>query len=46
MPVVNEKNILQGLITLDDLLELIAAEMTDLATLVSREQKQEHEKRP
>lgn len=46
MPVVNEKNVLQGLITLDDLLELIAAELTDLAALISREQKQEQEKRP
>lgn len=46
MPVVNEENVLQGLITLDDLLELIAAELTDLAALISREQKQEQEKRP
>ncbi|WJW76420.1 CBS domain-containing protein [Thiohalobacter sp. IOR34] len=41
MPVVDEQGALQGLITLDDLIELLAEEMADLAGLIGREQRRE-----
>lgn len=41
MPVVNREGALVGILTLDDLLELFAEEMTELAKLVSHERQRE-----
>jgi len=41
MPVVNGQGGLVGIISVDDLIKLLAEEMTDLSTLTSREQKKE-----
>lgn len=41
MPVVDGAGVLQGILTLDDLLGLLAEELTELAKLVSREQQRE-----
>jgi len=41
MPVVDREGGLVGILTLDDLLSLLAEEMTELAKLVSHEQKRE-----
>lgn len=46
MPVVDAKNVLVGIITVDDLLELVADELASLGYLVRREQKVEMVKRP
>ena len=43
IPVVNAEDRLQGIIALDDMVEWMAQELTDLAQLVSREQKKEAE---
>ena len=41
MPVVDSMGGLVGILTLDDLLSLLAEEMTELAKLVSRERQRE-----
>ncbi|MGC2456779.1 MAG: CBS domain-containing protein [Gallionellaceae bacterium] len=41
LPVVDEKNALVGIVTLDDLLELLSEELLALAKLVRQEQKKE-----
>ena len=41
MPVVDDKGGLVGILTQDDLLELLAEELLDLAKLVTHEQKKE-----
>jgi len=41
LPVVNEQGGLEGLLTVDDVLELVAEQLTDLARLVGREQLRE-----
>lgn len=41
MPVVDREGALAGILTLDDLLELLAEEMAELAKLVSHERKRE-----
>lgn len=41
IPVVNEKGGLEGLLTVDDLLELIAEQLTDIVGLISKEQSRE-----
>lgn len=46
LPVVDANGILLGLITLDDLLDLEAERLADLAGLVHREQQQERGHRP
>lgn len=46
VPVVNERGALAGLITLDDLLDLLSEELGALAKLVRREQAQEASGRP
>jgi signal-transduction protein with cAMP-binding, CBS, and nucleotidyltransferase domain len=46
VPVVNERGALVGLITLDDLLDLLSEELGALAKLVRREQAQEASGRP
>jgi CBS domain-containing protein len=45
MPVVNEQGGLEGILTVDDLLELLADELTSLAKVTIREQTQEKETR-
>jgi len=46
MPVIDANGVLLGLITLDDLLELEAERLADIAALVHREQQQERGHRP
>jgi CBS domain-containing protein len=41
MPIVNADNRLIGIVTIDDLLEVLAEELTDIARIVSREQAHE-----
>ena len=41
LPVVNERGGLEGILTFDDVLELLSEEFTDLAKLVAKEQKRE-----
>lgn len=45
LPVVDENGVLQGIITLDDLIELIAEELKDLAELIGKQQKLERKYR-
>ena len=45
LPVVNEGGALEGILTLDDLIDLIAEQMKDLAGLISKEQKREEKTR-
>lgn len=45
LPVVDSKGTLAGIVAVDDLVELLAEELSELAKLVSREQKQEAETR-
>jgi CBS domain-containing protein len=46
LPVVNEHGGLEGLLTFDDLLDVVAEELSDLSALVSREQRREREATP
>lgn len=46
MPVVDDQGALIGLITLDDLLELLAEQLKDLSSLVSKEQQSELKAHP
>jgi CBS domain-containing protein len=46
LPVVNEGGGLEGILTLDDVLELASEEITDLTQLVTREREHECERRP
>jgi CBS domain-containing protein len=41
LPVINGEGVLEGIVTLDDIIELLSEELTDLARLVLREQKKE-----
>ena len=41
LPVVNAEGILEGIVTFDDVIELLSQELTDLARLVATEQKRE-----
>jgi CBS domain-containing protein len=41
LPVVNEHGGLEGILTFDDVIELLSEELTDLAKLVAKEQKRE-----
>jgi CBS domain-containing protein len=45
VPVVDASGALVGIVTVDDLLDLLADELTALARLLSREQAREHQKR-
>jgi len=45
-PVVNSEGVLVGIVSVDDLVELLAEELSQLAKLVAREQKLEAELRP
>lgn len=46
LPVVNDRGELEGILSFDDLIDLVAEELSDLSTLVSREQKREREMMP
>jgi len=41
LPVVNDHGDLEGILTFDDVIELLSEELTDLAKLVAKEQKRE-----
>lgn len=41
LPIVNERGGLEGILTFDDVIELLSEELTDLARLVAKEQKRE-----
>jgi CBS domain-containing protein len=41
LPVVNDRGGLEGILTFDDVIELLSEELTDLAKLVAKEQKRE-----
>jgi CBS domain-containing protein len=41
IPVVNEKGGLEGLLSVDDILELLAEQLTDLVSLIGKEQSRE-----
>jgi CBS domain-containing protein len=43
LPVVNGQGGLEGILSFDDLIDLVAEELSDLSALVSREQKRERE---
>jgi len=45
IPVVNEAGELEGILAVDDLLELLAEEITDLSRLIKREHQYEQELR-
>lgn len=45
IPIVNEQGHLEGLITFDDWVEFLSEQVSDLATLLSRERKHEAERR-
>jgi CBS domain-containing protein len=45
VPVVNGEGVLVGIVSVDDLVELLAEELGELAKLISREQKREAEMR-
>ena len=45
MPVVNQKGSLVGIVTLDDLLDILAEEMTEIVKTISREQYRETQSR-
>jgi CBS domain-containing protein len=45
LPVVNTAGGLEGILTVDDVLELLAEQISDLIKLVSVEQHREHERR-
>lgn len=45
LPVVNVEGALVGIVTLDDLLEILAEEMSELARLISTERKRERQTR-
>ena len=45
IPVVNDKGTLQGLLSVDDLLELLAEQLNDIVALISKEQSSESRRR-
>lgn len=46
MPVVNNRGGLEGILAVDDLMELLSEQLTDLTKLIMRGQDLEYEKRP
>lgn len=46
LPVVNESGGLEGVLAFDDLVDLVAEGLSDLSTLLAREQKRERETEP
>lgn len=45
MPVVNDENVLVGILTVDDLLDVVISELDDIVNIVSIEQKREKQLR-
>ncbi len=45
LPVVDDSGMLAGILTVDDVIELIAEQLADLSKLISREQEREQEQR-
>ena len=45
IPVVNDKGTLEGLLSVDDLLELLAEQLNDIVVLISKEQSSESRRR-
>lgn len=45
VPVVNERGALQGILSVDDLIEYLCEELTDLAKLIAHQQTREREER-
>ena len=45
IPVVNQEGILQGLLSVDDILELLAEQLTDIVNLIGKEQSRESKSR-
>jgi CBS domain-containing protein len=45
IPVVNDRGVLEGILAVDDLIDLLSEQLTDLARLVMGEQQRESEKR-
>ena len=45
MPVVNDEGALQGILAFDDLFEFLSEELSDLAALVTREQRREAQRK-
>lgn len=45
VPVVNERGALQGILSVDDLIEYLCEELTDLAKLIAHQQNREREER-
>jgi CBS domain-containing protein len=45
MPIVDEEGALVGIVSIDDIIEILAEEMTELSRLISREQLHEQEAR-
>lgn len=45
IPVVNDSGILEGLLSVDDLLELLAEQLNDIVALISKEQSSESRRR-
>ncbi len=46
LPIVSDKGALEGILIFDDVIDLVAEELSDLTNLVAREQKREREARP
>jgi CBS domain-containing protein len=46
LPIVNDAGGLEGILSFDDLIDLLAEELSDLSNLVSREQRREREAKP
>jgi CBS domain-containing protein len=46
MPVLNQAGALAGIVSIDDLIELLAAELGELAKLISKEQAEESVRKP
>ena len=45
VPIVNERGALQGILSVDDLIEHLCEELTDLARLIAQQQRREREER-
>jgi CBS domain-containing protein len=46
IPVLSQEGALAGIVSVDDLIELLAAEMSELAKLISKEQAEETQRKP
>jgi CBS-domain-containing membrane protein len=46
MPIIDQQGALKGIVSIDDLIELLADEMGELAKLISKEQDEEIRRKP